>query len=88
MSIPVDRLDVIDNGGTRSGRGRRKLKNINFTPERRMGQERRNGADRRKNQIYRGDLAIERRENFRGHICNTDINFQLCRNKNTTKYQR
>ena len=57
--------EIIDNGGTRSGRDRRKLKITNHTPERRTGQERRNNLDRRRDQISRGKLAIERREKFR-----------------------
>jgi hypothetical protein len=52
--------EIIDNGGTRSGRDRRKLKITNHTPERRTGQERRNNLDRRRDQISRGKLAIER----------------------------
>lgn len=66
MDFPVDGLDIIDNGGTRSGRERRKPAIINYNPERRTGQERRDGMDRRKDQRYRGELAIERREKFRG----------------------
>jgi hypothetical protein len=88
MDFPVDCSDIIDNGGSRSGRDRRKLTNINFTPERRSDQERRKGADRRKDQRYRGEVAIERRERFRGRICNTDQFFQSYRNKNTTNYRR
>ena len=66
MDFPVDDLDIIDNGGARSGRDRRKFTIINNNPERRPGQERRNGIDRRKDQMHRGDLAIERREKFKG----------------------
>ena len=66
MDIPVDDLEIIDNGGARLGRDRRKFPIINYNPERRTGQERRNGIDRRKDQMYRGDLAIERREKFKG----------------------
>jgi len=40
MDFPVDGLEIIDNGGTRSGRDRRKLTNINYNPERRTDQER------------------------------------------------
>jgi hypothetical protein len=58
--------EIIDNGGTRSGRDRRKFKIMNHNPERRTGQERRNNLDRRRDQISRGKLAIERREKFRG----------------------
>jgi hypothetical protein len=65
MNLPFDYIEIIDNGGTRSGRDRRKLKIINHNPERRTGQERRNFVDRRKGQISRGKLAIERREKFR-----------------------
>jgi hypothetical protein len=66
MDFIVDYKEIIDNGGTRSGRDRRKLKVINYYPERRTSQERRNGVDRRRRQISRGKLAIERREKFRG----------------------
>lgn len=62
----MDDLETIDNGGSRSGRDRRKFTIIDYDPERRSGQERRNGIDRRKDQMYRGDLAIERREKFKG----------------------
>ena len=65
MELPIDHKEIIDNGGTRSGKDRRKLTIINYNPERRTGQERRNGIDRRKDQMYRGDLAIERREKFK-----------------------
>jgi hypothetical protein len=65
MDFPADGLDIIDNGGTRLKRDRRKLIIINYTPERRIRQERRNGIDRRKVQKYRGELAIERRDKFR-----------------------
>ena len=59
-------LKINDNDGTRSGRDRRKLAFIKYSPERRSGQERRNGMDRRKGQRSRGELAIERRDKFRG----------------------
>ena len=39
---------------------------INHNPERRIGKERRNGMDRRKDQRDRGGLAIERRDKLRG----------------------
>jgi len=66
MDLQIDNKEIIDNGRTRSGRNRRKLKIINYNPERRNGRERRNGMDRRKSQKNRGKLAIERREKFRG----------------------
>jgi hypothetical protein len=65
MDFPIYGIEIIDNGGTRSGRDRRKLTFINHNPERRTGQERRNGMDRRKGQRSRGELAIERRDEFR-----------------------
>jgi len=68
MNLPADYTEIDDNGGARSGRDRRKLKAINHNPERRTHRERRNGLDRRKGQRYRGELAIERREKFRGSI--------------------
>ena len=65
MDFPADGLNIKDNGGTRSGRDRRKLTIINYIPERRIGQERRSLMDCRKDQRDRGDLAIERRDKFR-----------------------
>ncbi|MEJ2114187.1 MAG: hypothetical protein P8X62_11040 [Flavobacteriaceae bacterium] len=46
----------------RSVADRRKYGTIDYTPERRSGQERRSGVDRRKGQKFRGEKAIERRE--------------------------
>ena len=66
MGFMVNYNEIFDNGGTRSGRDRRKLKIMSHDPERRTGQERRNNLDRRRDQISRGKLAIERREKFRG----------------------
>ena len=66
MGFSLDGIETDDNGGSRSGRDRRKLTIIEHKPERRTGQERRNGMDRRKDQRYRGELAIERRDKFRG----------------------
>jgi len=65
MDFSVDGLEINDNGGSRSWRDRRKLTVINHNPERRIGQERRSLADRRKDQRDRGELAIERRDKFR-----------------------
>jgi len=62
MNIPVDGLEINDNGGTRSGRDRRKLTMLTRNPERRTGQERRSGIDRRNGQKDRGELAVERRD--------------------------
>jgi len=64
MGFSVDDLDIKDNGGTRSGKDRRKSKNMGHNPERRTEKERRNGIDRRNGQKYRGELAIERRDTF------------------------
>jgi hypothetical protein len=47
MDLTIDHKEIIDNGGTRSGKDRRKLTIINYNPERRTGRERRNGMDRR-----------------------------------------
>jgi len=65
MNIPVDGLEINDNGGTRSGRDRRKLTRLTRNPERRTGQERRGGIDRRNGQNDRGELAVERRDTFK-----------------------
>jgi hypothetical protein len=54
--------DVKDNGGTRSGIDRRSRKKHAHTPERRSDRDRRSGSDRRKKQVNRGSLAIERRD--------------------------
>ena len=56
---------INDNGGTRCGTDRRKYISMDNIPERRSGKERRNGVDRRRNQNFRGERAIERRELFR-----------------------
>ena len=50
MGISVDGSDIKDNGGTRSGRGRRKSKSMGRKPERRTEKERRSGIDRRNGQ--------------------------------------
>ena len=65
MNIPVDGLEINDNGGSRSGRDRRKLTMITPNPERRTGQERRSGIDRRNVLKDRGELAVERRDTFK-----------------------
>ena len=65
MDIPVDGLEINDNGGARSGRDRRKLAIVTRNPERRTGQERRSGIDRRNSARYRGELAVERRDMFK-----------------------
>jgi len=56
---------INDNGGTRSVADRREYSIIVHKPERRAGKERRSGVDRRKEQNFRGEKAIERRELFR-----------------------
>lgn len=71
MDFSVDGLEINDNGGSRSGRDRRKLTVINYNPERRIGQERRSLMDRRKDQRDRGELAVERRDKFRGSNFNS-----------------
>ena len=54
-----------DNGGTRSGRDRRKTQDTSNRPERRSEGDRRSGVDRRNRQRNRGGRAVERREAFR-----------------------
>ena len=61
----MDGVEINDNGGTRSGRDRRKLTMITRNPERRIGLERRSGIDRRNGQKIRGELAVERRDTFK-----------------------
>ena len=65
MGFSVDGLDIKDNGGTRSGRDRRKSKSMGRNPERRTEKERRSGIDRRNGQKLRGELAVERRDTFK-----------------------
>ena len=65
MGFSAERLSIKDNGGTRSGRDRRKLTIVTRNPERRTGQERRGVMDRRKSPKYRGELAVERRDTFK-----------------------
>ena len=65
MGFSVDGLDIKDNGGTRSGRDRRKSKSMGHNPERRIEKERRSGIDRRNGQRDRGELAVERRDTFK-----------------------
>ena len=65
MGLSVDGSNIKDNAGTRSGRDRRKLTMLTRNPERRTGQERRGGIDRRNGQKDRGELAVERRDTFK-----------------------
>ena len=65
MSFPDSEPVITDNGGTRSGRDRRKLSVINRVPERRRIEDRRSGQDRRRELKCRDCFAIERREAFR-----------------------
>ena len=74
MDFIANTKEISDNGGTRSGRDRRKLRIINYNPDRRTGQERRNGVDRRRGRMFRGNLAIERREKFRGSRLHSEKN--------------
>ena len=64
MAFSVDGSNIKDNGGTRSGRDRRKSKSMGRNPERRTCHERRSGIDRRNCQRIRGELAVERRDTF------------------------
>ena len=48
MSIGTEILNLIDNGGRRSGIDRRQLAYDQHIPERRSGIDRRSGLDRRK----------------------------------------
>ena len=65
MDVSEKFTQVNDNGGTRSVADRRQHRMNNYTPERRSGKDRRSGVDRRKEQSFRGEKAIERRELFR-----------------------
>ena len=70
MSFPDSGLMIKDNGGTRSGRDRRKLSIINRIPERRIIEDRRSGQDRRRELKCRDCFAIERRDAFRSILKN------------------
>ena len=65
MSFPDSGQMIKDNGGTRSGRDRRKLSIVNRIPERRISEDRRSGQDRRRELRCRDCYAIERRDAFR-----------------------
>ena len=58
-------LTIRDNGGSRTGRERRKFSLVNYSPERRIVKDRRGGQDRRNGLKSRDGLAIERRDAFR-----------------------
>jgi len=62
MSYSEESLNIRDNGGSRTGRERRKLSLVNYSPERRIVKERRSGQDRRNGLKSRDGLAIERRD--------------------------
>ena len=65
MGFSVDGSNIKDNGGTRSGRDRRKSKSMGRNPERRTGHERRSEIDRRSGQRIRWELSVERRDTFK-----------------------
>ena len=65
MSYSEENLSIRDNGGSRTGRERRKLSLVNYSPERRIVKERRSGQDRRNGLKSRNGFAIERRDAFR-----------------------
>ena len=57
MNIPA--VSLIDNGGRRSGIGRRQFSYSDYIPDRRIGKDRRSGSDRRSDLDRR--RQIERR---------------------------
>jgi hypothetical protein len=72
------KVEVADNGGTRSGQDRRQLGEPYSGEERRSGRDRRRGYDRRtglprrrmaerriENRYYRNGIAVERRDAYR-----------------------
>ena len=65
MSYSEESLTIRDNGGSRTGRDRRKLSLVNYSPERRIVEDRRSGQDRRNGLRCRSGLAIERRDAIR-----------------------
>ena len=77
MDVSRKGLEILDNGGMRSGVDRRQNIVVNCTPELRSGRDRRSGVDRRSGlgrRRYHNDEAVERRDTFR----NQDRN-ELCR---------
>ena len=65
MSYLEENINIGDNGGSRTGKERRKLSLVNYTPERRIVKERRSGLDRRNGLNSRDGLSIERRDALR-----------------------
>ena len=65
MAYSMNKPSKSDNGGSRCGSDRRQRTKICYSPERRLGIERRSGLDRRKVLRSRDGNAIERREIFR-----------------------
>ena len=57
-------IAFIDNGGTRSGTERRNVSATEHTPERRLTQDRRSGADRRRTLNEKRKNGKERRTVF------------------------
>lgn len=52
MTQEIDKIQLKDNGGRRSGKDRRVFSYAGYLPERRTGNERRSGLDRRKTIRY------------------------------------
>ena len=48
MTREIEKIQLKDNGGRRSGKDRRVFSYAGYLPERRTGDERRSGQDRRK----------------------------------------
>lgn len=48
MTQEIERIQLKDNGGRRSGKDRRVFSYAGYLPERRSGKDRRSGLDRRK----------------------------------------
>lgn len=55
---------IRDNGGSQTGRERRKLWLVNYSPERRIVKESRSRPDRQNGSSSREGLAIERRDAY------------------------
>ena len=64
MNVLDELVPLIDNGGTRSGRDRRRRVKLKSSQDRRTRRDRRSGADRRRSVNSRRPTGLERRTVF------------------------
>ena len=64
MNVLDELVPLIDNGGTRSGRDRRRKIRLKHNRDRRTRRDRRSGADRRRTENSRRPTGEERRTVF------------------------